>query len=1068
MKLGRVLFILIFIKLFFSINSYIINNSSDDKINNFKITKIKEEGYKIFIIPHSHCDNSWLKTKEEYYNGTVQYILTSVIKELKNDPEKKFNWAEIGFFYEWYINQDNSTQEIVKQLVLNKQFEFLTGGWVQSDEATVSLDDVIDQMTQGHMWIKDTFNVTVQYGWQIDPFGYSSLTPTLFSRMGIKGLIINRISYNVKNYMKKKREMEFLWKGSETLDTDSELLISTLDNHYDYPEMLNPKNKYPISQRVKKYLEYLEQISKTRISKTILLQIGDDFTHYNAKKDFSASDEWLSYIKERKEEYGIKEIKYATLSEYFEQLKKDIESENIKLNVFNKDFFPYATSEKEYWTGYYTTRPTLKRQIRDVGNLIRISDSMFSILNIKNNITVSNSLYQDLNENRNVLSDAQHHDTITGTSRSYVLFDFFLKLEKARISSYNIISNSYNLLNNISNSEPLQYQNIIDLDDLKDEYYSVVFFNSLGWSVKQHISIKIKTNNTIALSQISLLNSNLSIISDIQIVSLNYKNRCFENDDLYLLFAIIEIPPMGYSTYYLSLNENKSNSNQIVHGKIIYFPNNLVFKTKEIEYEFSRNGYLKSIKNIKSNKMTLINQAFYQYQSKESGPYIFNAGTIENTLKKPSYFILYEGSLVNQLTMVFDSGDCGTISMVNQRIYNNPNLNELSLITEKYLETSYSFTGEMNKEKIIRYKVKSFSSNNNEFYTDNGLETRKRVYREGSTSSNYYPTLHYVNIKDKLKDEQYTLYVDRSVGVTYPSKGEIEIMLHRTMENDDWKGVQWPSKDISRIDGKIYFNFDTIENQKQHEKKLSLQIDHNPIYLIKKISNIKQLKNNPIQHQSQFILKDLPDNIHLQSLKTYSNNRIGLRLLKINQDNNNNNHSTYLNYIKVNPNHLVETGLSFLEISKDNFLNISKNNFKDNNFPIYSGQSEYIYKKTYQNNTNHFYPLEIKSFIINLNNNNNNNNNLKVYNYNNHFTYDKNNISIYYQYDFSAIPLELSHYNDIGQYKQKSHIWRNLFIILTPTILLAIGIIVYIKYNQRFIFKEKSEYIMLNTIDYSI
>lgn len=81
-------------------------------------------------------------------------------------------------------------REVFKRLVLNKQIEFVGGGWVQNDEVKRLLRyfvltlsqavswyvDVIDQVTLGHEWLAHTFgeHPKVKYGWQIDMFtGYS-------------------------------------------------------------------------------------------------------------------------------------------------------------------------------------------------------------------------------------------------------------------------------------------------------------------------------------------------------------------------------------------------------------------------------------------------------------------------------------------------------------------------------------------------------------------------------------------------------------------------------------------------------------------------------------------------------------------------------------------------------------------------------------------------------------------------------------------------------------------------------------------------------------------------------
>ncbi len=91
-------------------------------------------------------------------------------------------------------------KEIVKKLVRNGQLEFINGGVCQNDEATPYYEDMIDQMTWGHQFLKREFGIAPNVGWQIDPFGHSSTQASLFHDMGIDGYFFARLDYQDKNH----------------------------------------------------------------------------------------------------------------------------------------------------------------------------------------------------------------------------------------------------------------------------------------------------------------------------------------------------------------------------------------------------------------------------------------------------------------------------------------------------------------------------------------------------------------------------------------------------------------------------------------------------------------------------------------------------------------------------------------------------------------------------------------------------------------------------------------------------------------------------------------------------
>ena len=107
----------------------------------------------VHVIPHSHDDVGWQKTVEEYYYGSmhekrilflfiqmsllfctdrddirhagVQFILDSVILALDENPDRRFIYVEMAFFWRWWIQQNDQVKDKVRQFVNEGTFCFV-------------------------------------------------------------------------------------------------------------------------------------------------------------------------------------------------------------------------------------------------------------------------------------------------------------------------------------------------------------------------------------------------------------------------------------------------------------------------------------------------------------------------------------------------------------------------------------------------------------------------------------------------------------------------------------------------------------------------------------------------------------------------------------------------------------------------------------------------------------------------------------------------------------------------------------------------------------------------------
>ncbi|XP_070647862.1 epididymis-specific alpha-mannosidase-like isoform X2 [Bos indicus] len=355
-----------------------------------------EATIRVFVVPHSHLDVGWLHTVQGSTQAYVTTVYTSVVEDLTRNKQHRFIIVDQEFFRLWWDGVASAKQKVqVRQLVDQGRLEFVLGGQVMHDEAVTHVDDQILQLTEGHRFLYETFGIRPQFSWQVDSFGASATTPTLFALAGFNGHIISRIDYDLKETMQQDQEMQFVWRGSRSLLAQQEIFTHVLDeNGYcskgfywnekavfpDPPwDGMYPNQTVPVTlSNIQRYANTLSYNVRKRapwfLTPHILWPWGCDRQFFNASVQFANMDYLMGYINKHVSQFGVLMV-YATLSEYFQTLHSEHEPVQVR---DHRDFLPYSSDMFHSWTGFYASRSGLKGLARRASALLYAGESMFT------------------------------------------------------------------------------------------------------------------------------------------------------------------------------------------------------------------------------------------------------------------------------------------------------------------------------------------------------------------------------------------------------------------------------------------------------------------------------------------------------------------------------------------------------------------------------------------------------------------------------------------------------------------------------------------------------------------
>ncbi|CAN6472467.1 unnamed protein product [Victoria cruziana] len=610
----------------------------------------------VHLVPHSHDDVGWLKTIDQYFVGTnnsiqgacVENVLDSVFSALLADKNRKFVFAEQAFFQRWWRKQSPKVQKIMKRLVSAGRLEFINGGMCMHDEAAAHYIDMIDQTTLGHRFIKDEFGQLPRIGWQIDPFGHSAVQAYLLSaEVGFDSLFFARIDYQDRQRRRHHKNLEFVWQGSKTFRSSSQVFTGVFPNgNYEPPENfyfeVNDNSPivqddvslfdYNVHERVEDFVN--AAISQANVTRTnhIMWTMGTDFKYQYANTWFRQMDKLIHYVNQD----GRVNALYSTPSLYTDAKHATDELWPLKTD----DFFPYADQANAYWTGYFTSRPASKRYVR-VMSAYYLAARQLEFLKGRSNSRPNTDSLAD------AIAINQHHDGITGTEKQHVANDYNKRLSIGYSEAEEVVNVALACItegksNTSCKNVKLKFEQCPLLNisycplsegNLKKKLV-VVVYNSLGWKRADVIQIPISSKSIIVRdSDGTAVKSQIWPPSSASVAMRNFHVRAYTGAPpssaprFWLAFAV-SVPPLGFSTYTI---ENASGKSSDEEGNISTLSTAFLHQhTDDIEIGqgnlkliYSANGKLSRLSNKKSlMPVTVVHGPILEEVHQEFSPWI--------------------------------------------------------------------------------------------------------------------------------------------------------------------------------------------------------------------------------------------------------------------------------------------------------------------------------------------------------------------------------------------------------------------------------------------------------------
>lgn len=282
----------------------------------------------ITAIGHGHLDLAWLWPKREAMRKAAR-TLASAVYLTEKYPGYVFGVSQPQML-EWIKEQHPDLYEKIKEAVREGRIEPQGAMWVEADTNLPSGESLIRQIHYGQTFLKNEFDLDMDYLWLPDVFGYTAALPQILKKSGVRAFFTQKISWNSINPFP---HQSFIWKGP-----DGSSVLAHFFPENTYNGGATPKSAQTIEKN------YIDK----DVSSHALMVFGD------GDGGGGPGEAHLEYLKRMENLLGVPPVKPGSVTDFIKEWEKDA----LQFQVWQGELY------LEFHHGTYTTLGRSKRYNR--------------------------------------------------------------------------------------------------------------------------------------------------------------------------------------------------------------------------------------------------------------------------------------------------------------------------------------------------------------------------------------------------------------------------------------------------------------------------------------------------------------------------------------------------------------------------------------------------------------------------------------------------------------------------------------------------------------------------------